>query len=97
MKKLFVIDRVLTIKERGTIVGGRLIDPNAARFYIGDLVEIRRSGGLMASSTITGIPLGATRVDEVEILLRFDNEREIQPGDEVWVHHRASSTLAVPE
>lgn len=86
MHRLFVVEDVFEIKQRGIVVVGKLDDPQGARFRIGDAVEIRRRDGTAVKATISGVPMGRTKVGMGEVLLRGPVSKEnVSPGDEIWV------------
>src|SRR5262249_4649714 len=61
-------------------------DPQRARFQIGDAVEIRRRAGTAVNATISGTPMGRTKVGMGEVLLRGPVSKEnVSPGDEIWM------------
>ena len=85
MYRLFIVDDVFEIKQRGVIAVGMLDNPQA-RFRIGDCVEIRRTNGVSVAAEISGIPMGSARAGLGEILLKSPITKEdIGPGDEVWI------------
>jgi hypothetical protein len=85
MRLLLIVDEVFDIKERGITVIGRLIDPQHARFYIGDSIEVRRHGSSVVTTSIGGIPIGMIKSGRAEILLNGISKSDVQPGDEVWL------------
>jgi len=87
MHLLFVVEAVFAIKERGVIATGKLADPDHARFYIGDPVEVHRHDGSVVHTVITGFPMGMMKVGMAEVLLRGVGKSDVKPGDEVWVSH----------
>ncbi len=85
MHRLFVVENVFEIKQRGVVVSGKLDDPQGARFHIGDTVEIRRRDGTVVETTISGIPIGLAKVGMGEVLLRGVSKADIGPDDEIWL------------
>jgi translation elongation factor EF-Tu-like GTPase len=85
MPLLFIVERVLAIKERGVLATGKLADPERCRFRIGDPVEIRRQDGSIIRTVVSGIPMGMMAVGMVETVLRDVGDADVQPGDEIWV------------
>jgi hypothetical protein len=86
MKRLFVIDNVLAIKDRGVVVSGPYDDPANARFFIGDEVEIRRLDGSTRRAIISGIQMGPMIIGIAAVLLRSPISKEdVGPGDEIWI------------
>jgi hypothetical protein len=85
MRLLLIVTGVFDIKGRGVTVIGRLTDPQHARFYIGDSIEVRRHGSSVVTTSISGIPIGMIKSGMAEMLLKGIIESDVQPGDEVWL------------
>ena len=85
MPLLFIVERVLAIKERGALAVGKLADPEHRRFRVGDSVEIHRRDGSVVRTVVSGIPMGMLAVGMVEVLLQGTGDADVQPGDEVWL------------
>jgi translation elongation factor EF-Tu-like GTPase len=86
MFRLFVVEDVFDIKQRGLIIVGRLDDPKNARFRVGEVVEIRRKGRETVETVISGITIGGAPTGLGEVLLRAITKADVGPGDEVWLH-----------
>jgi hypothetical protein len=84
MHRLFLVVDVFEIKQRGVVACGPLDDPAEARYRIGDVVEIRRSGAVLARTVISGIPMCPLPAEgTAEVLLKAITKADVGPGDEV--------------
>jgi translation elongation factor EF-Tu-like GTPase len=84
MPLLFVIEDVFAIKDRGVVACGKLADPECARYYVGDTVEIRRRDGSAVQAVISGIPMGMLATGMADVLLRGVSGSDVGAGDQVW-------------
>ena len=84
MPLLFVIEDVFAIKDRGVVAGGKLADPECARYYVGDAVEIRRRDGSVVQAVISGITMGMLAAGMADVLLRGVSGSDVGAGDQVW-------------
>jgi hypothetical protein len=86
MHRLFVVQYVLEVKQRGVVAIGPLDRPDEARYCIGDAVEIRRAGGVVVRTVISGIPMKPLPAKgTVEVFLRAVSKSDVELGDEVWL------------
>jgi translation elongation factor EF-Tu-like GTPase len=86
MHRLFVVEDVFEVKRRGVVAIGPLDDPDKGRYEIGDTVEIRRAGAVVARTVISGITMRPVPPKgTAEVLLRAISKAEVGPGDEVWL------------
>lgn len=84
MPRLLVIKDTFRINGRGLAVVGPLDEPEAARYRVGDAVEIRSVDGSTRRSTIAGVPISPSRPGFADILLG-PFEGDVAPGSELWL------------
>lgn len=90
MQRLFAIEDLFEIKERGVVVYGKVDDPDKKRYWIGDPVEIRRQGAVVVRTVIAGVAVMLGNSDFADLLLRDIEKVTIQSGDEVWLYVEGS-------